>query len=786
MDLDPDRKSILAWAEGATGAAGGEFVPAKEKFVVEAPIGHGGMGEVFLVTDQDLRRQVAMKILRRDATGREHRLQFIAEAQATSQLEHPGIPPVHDLGRTPDGRPYFTMKLVSGRTLREVLHDLLLKRKEVLRDYTLHKLATVLERICEALHFAHERGVIHRDLKPENIMLGDYGEVHVMDWGLARVEGPSSEREGSVETARGAAGLETEYGILKGTLLYMSPEQTRAEPLDRRSDVYALGCLLYEVLTLHMAFEPTDRDLIPKKSKGEVPDVATRNPRRPVPDALAEICRKAMQPEAKDRYATAGEMGKALRAWLDGRAERDRRHEEAEGLAAKGRDAVATYERRKAEAQEAEDRARAEALKFKPYQPVSEKRSLIEARRTAARAQVDVAVAFAEAMKHLDAALIAEEGNASARAALSSLWQGRLADAERRNDDVEAAYALTMIERYHGAPLPSEGLLSLWSDPPGADVTLFRHVERDGILVAGEERPLGRTPIAAQRLAAGSYLCVLRKEGFRDTRYPVHVKRGGSWEGRVRLRTEKEIGDGFVYVPGGPFLYGEGRDLVLREPPDFAIAKWPVTFAEYAEFLASLPEAEAKDRVPHVEGDPPYLERGGDGRYRPHPVLVEGEARTYCTKKHGEGFEWRIPVMAVSFEDADAYCRWKTRTTGREWRLPTEEEREKAARGVDGRRFPWGDLEDASLARCRESFPHEAQSGPIGEFPAAESAYGMGDASGGVWDLTSSWFDDRRASRVVRGGSWSGPTGYLRCAVRLPFLSRARGTNIGFRPARSL
>ncbi|MCK6458529.1 MAG: SUMF1/EgtB/PvdO family nonheme iron enzyme [Planctomycetes bacterium] len=785
MDVDPDRKSILAWAEGAPKAAGGEFVPAKEKFVVEAPIGSGGMGEVFLVTDQDLRRQVAMKILRADAKDREMRLQFIAEAQATSQLEHPGIPPVHDLGRTPDGRPYFTMKLVSGRTLREVLHDLLLKRKEVLREYTLHKLVSVLERICETLHFAHERGVIHRDLKPENVMLGDYGEVHVMDWGLARIEGPSSEREGSVETARGAAGLETEFGVLKGTLLYMSPEQTRAEPLDRRSDVYALGCLLYEVLTLQMAFEPSDRELIPKKSRGEVPDVAARNPRRPVPDALADVCRRAMQPEAKDRYATAGEMGRALRAWLDGRAERERRHEEAEGLAARGREAALAYERRKEEAQRAEELARAEALKFKPYQPVSEKRSLVEARRTAARSQVDAAVAFAEAMKHLDAALIAEESNASARAALSSLWLGRLEDAERRKDEVEAAYALTMIERYQGMPLPAEGMLSLWSDPPAAEVALFRYVEEDGILVAGEERPLGRTPIASARLPAGSYLLVLRKEGYRDTRYPVHVRRGGSWEGRVRLRTDREIGEGFVYVPAGPFLYGEGRDLAVREPPDFAIAKWPVTFAEYAEFLMSLPQEEAHDRLPHVEGDPAYLERGADGKYRPHPVLVEGGARAYCLKRYGEGFEWRIPVMAVSYEDADAYCRWKTRTTGREWRLPTEEEREKAARGVDGRRFPWGDLEDASLARCRESFAHEAQSGPIGEFPSAESVYGMGDAAGGVWDLTSSWFDERKASRVVRGGSWTGPTGYLRCAVRLPFLSRARGTNIGFRPARS-
>ena len=149
--------------------------------------------------------------------GREQRLHFVAEAQATSQLEHPGIPPVHDIGLTADGRPYFTMKLVRGRTLREVLHDLVLRRRQIQREYSLHRLVTILERIAEALQFAHERGVVHRDIKPENVMLGDYGEVHLMDWGLAHIEAGSTEYE-QVETARTASGLETQYGTLKGTL----------------------------------------------------------------------------------------------------------------------------------------------------------------------------------------------------------------------------------------------------------------------------------------------------------------------------------------------------------------------------------------------------------------------------------------------------------------------------------------------------------------------------------------------------------------------------------------
>ena len=166
--------------------------------------------------------------------------------------------------------------------------------------------------------------------------------------------------------------------------------------------------------------------------------------------------------------------------------------------------------------------------------------------------------------------------------------------------------------------------------------------------------------------------------------------------------------------------------------------------------------------------------------------LWDKDFRELYRERHGEGFNLRVAVLGVSWDDGVAHCEWKTKTTGQHWRLPTEEEREKAARGVDGRRFTWGDLEDASLGKCRDSRPEDAQPEPVGAFPTAESVYGMGDAAGGVWDWTDSWEDEHRSSRVLRGGSWSTPLAGMRAVCRVAYFPRERSTNAGFRCARGL
>ncbi len=215
-----------------------------------------------------------------------------------------------------------------------------------------------------------------------------------------------------------------------------------------------------------------------------------------------------------------------------------------------------------------------------------------------------------------------------------------------------------------------------------------------------------------------------------------------------------------------------------------------MTFGEYGEFLAAVERQKgaeaAKKHIPRTQSEGLVTVRAEDGRWRQIPEGITEPHRSRYLKDYGPDFMDRMPVIAVDWHDAAAYCAWKTLSTGREWRLPTEEEREKAARGVDGRRFPWGEREDAGLGKCESSREERSQPEPVGTFPTAASVYGAGDMAGNVWDWTDSWYDPGRSLRVLRGGGWYNQSLFLRCAFRLRYVPGYRITGYGFRCARGL
>lgn len=310
---------------------------AEGKYVAEGLIGRGGMGEIFLCVDRDTRRRIAMKrMLASTAAHADRRARFVEEAQVTAQLEHPNIVPVHELGRDSDGSIYFTMKLVRGRSLSEVLRDLRAGRD----DLSLGSLLQVFLKICDGLAFAHSRGVVHRDLKPDNIMIGGFGEVLVMDWGLAKVlrqprseappvsiRGPNAGRGRAAEVITSARtdsrSALTMAGTTVGTPAYMAPEQAKGqmELVDQLSDVFSLGAILYEILTLEKPYQGDSvRAVLAEAAAARVRPPEQRAPHRAVPRELSAIVMKCMSADRGRRYASAQELSRDVSLYLEGRS----------------------------------------------------------------------------------------------------------------------------------------------------------------------------------------------------------------------------------------------------------------------------------------------------------------------------------------------------------------------------------------------------------------------------------------------------------------------------------
>jgi serine/threonine protein kinase len=292
--------------------------PSQPRYASLQQLGEGGMGEVLLCVDRRIGRQVAMKVMRSIHVGRRDlRLRFLREALVQGQLEHPSIVPVYDVATSDDGAPQFTMKRVRGVTLEETFDRLRSGDAAAVKQYTRHKLLTAFGSVCLCVHFAHRRGVLHRDLKPSNVMLGDFGEVYVLDWGVAKIAGEAQDAVAAADES--AATGQTEIGAVMGTPGYMAPEQVRNESIDERADVYALGTILYELLTLMPLHEgPSPAALCAATLRGQEARASVRAPNRDVPPELEAICVKATGLNAADRFSSVGELSDALERFLEG------------------------------------------------------------------------------------------------------------------------------------------------------------------------------------------------------------------------------------------------------------------------------------------------------------------------------------------------------------------------------------------------------------------------------------------------------------------------------------
>jgi serine/threonine-protein kinase len=756
--------------------AGPPIVPrGSERYAELAMRGEGGMGAVIECMDRDLGRRVALKHLRADFVGDGPAARMLErEARVTGSLEHPNIVPVYDVGATEKGGPFYVMRLVEQPTLSEVLQRLAAGDPQHSAEYTQGRLLRHFIQICETVDYAHSRGVVHCDLKPANILLGHFGEVLVLDWGLAyRVD------EGTAY--RG------------GTPGYMAPEQTtRAGTIDARTDVYALGVILFEMLALE-SHEPTSHTTVVRKPLRVAPrDVrrpSTRAPERGIPAELDDICAKALSDDPAARFASARELAAAVAAFLEGTKERERRQRRADESAGDGdRLAESYHELIESRPERAADVAALRATLL-PWEPAERKGELWDAEDALAVTDGLGVRMFQAAAAAYEQALEEVPGHARARRGLARLYQAQLENAARRRDELDRLYFEELVKQYDDGAiqgsLRAEGTLVVGSAVPGVlrVVTVEEHGHR---LVPGREVVAGATPVTA-RLAPGRYQASFLDAAGRSVRFPLEVPAGRALELALDVADRDAPDAGEVLVPAGPALLGDESDGGLRrlEVAAFVMARLPVTFGDYLAFLEDLAahDAAAAERFLPRTRDGAGFWRVGPAGLEPAPVSNWADDPAALLA---------LPVIGVDSLAAEAYAAWLSARRGRVYRLPTEVEWEKAGRGVDGRRYPWGDRFDASFCKMRQSRPGLPRPEPPGRFEVDESPYGVRDLAGGVADWVTPGASpaavaEGQAREIVsRGGAWSDFAADCSLAVRRPYLAVERSTRVGFRLVRSV
>jgi serine/threonine protein kinase/formylglycine-generating enzyme required for sulfatase activity len=738
-------------------------------------IGRGGMGTVQLAFDQAMEREVALKTLRpeRQADPAAQRV-FWAEAKVTGQLEHPQIVPVHDMGILPSGQLYYSMKRVRGIDLSKIIISLIRQNDPNLaKKYTLYRMLSLFVQACQGIAYAHAQGVLHRDLKPANLMFGDFGEVLVLDWGLAIRYTNLSE----VERRR-------QLGRAVGTPGYMSPEQAKGEidKMGPASDVFSLGAVLYEILTLTPVVQMDDpKTVIRRLTREPIEPPRKRSPERQIPGALEALCLWALEKRVEDRPRSASEFAEELQSFLEGAKERARRREEASSRETQGKELSQRYH----ELQERAGRLRTEAsllsLSIDPLASPQEKQSLWQKEDMAKQIEAEEGQVFGEAVRMLSQALSHDPEHKPTRIALAELYLSRLSSIEARGGSEEEVRLLRQLASTYddgrfAAQLSGDGSLTLSCNPGTAQASLYRYEEENRVLRPKPLEEMGQVPISAKTLPMGSYAVVLRNRGMAPAAIPFHVGRCEQVDIAIRLHRTDRVVPGFAYIPGGLFFAQSTQ--TPGELQDFCIQVLPVTFGEYEIMLTEL-QSDAPRYVPRL-GNTVLCSRGTNGRYFADPELIRAAALCDLPK----GPVSSLPVFGVSFEDASMFAEWRSSKDGIRYRLPSALEWEKSARGADDRIYPWGNYFDLSFCKHRYSRHNAFSPEPVGSFPTDESPYGVKDCAGGV----SEWVMDgpSRDWRYVRGGAWDEGTDACRVSYRNSFPMDGRFRGIGFRLAYSL
>jgi serine/threonine-protein kinase len=730
-------------------------------------LGRGGMGVVYRARREDLNREFALKVMLRpdDPKAAER---FLREARAAAALSgHPGIVAVHDVGEAEDGSLYLAMDCVRGAALDQMLDEMQLDPKEW---------AQIVGHAAEAIHFAHAHGILHRDIKPGNILVdGEMRRARVTDFGLAF-------RNEDIKL--------TNSGDIVGTPAYMSPEQATGDPLDERSDVWSLGATLYECLTGRPPFDGAT-------ALNVLTAIMTKEPRRMtgLPRDIAAITMKCLEKESDRRYPSALALAQDIGRFIEGKPviakpagvfDRLRKKIKRNPVAA-GALALATAATAIGGAvvgfQYLQAQARQEGITQAFIDAGNEYRTAYEGAEGREREENYIAAWSAYQGAHRLLTKTPEHpAYGIAEQSLADMAWERLQAAEAYGIADEAARFYNDLKKYGAAhyanALQGDGALSFDTEPSGATIECFKYVDEGGRLIETPFMELGQTPLTNVTLPMGSYLLIIKKEGYRDTRYPVLIERleQDVIKEPIPLYANEQVGKEFVYIPAGESIMGGDPKAYMGKPRQkrwidgFLIARHEVTLSEYGEFLVALLNAGISSE--EVQKRCPRNSKGGKYFW-----TVKGKR---VTNSLGDDY-LTAPVFGISWYDAKAYCAWRSEKEGRVITLPTVHEWLRAARGADDRAYVWGNGFDNSWAVLGDySGGKHSQIYPVMHAKEDVSPFGVHDLVGSMreWCLDE---DSHEGVYLQRGANWNAAGGQTRLASYGSLDGSHVRTNLGFR-----
>lgn len=821
---------------------------ATARYVIENEIGRGGMGVVHRAFDRDLGRFVALKIVRSDVLGKSHGSdpertlpRFLEEAQITGQLDHPGIVPVHDIGVDPQGRVFFTMKLVEGEDLRAVFRRV----RHGDPGWSLTRALNLMLRICEAVSYAHAKGVVHRDLKPGNVMVGRFGETYVMDWGLARVKDAIVERTFARSARRMASSGDstqpwTLEGDVVGTPYFMPPEQARGETekIGPQVDVYAIGAMLYQLIAGKMPFEipggsNTPTEVLARVLDGPPDRLETLSPETPA--ALIAIVEKAMERERENRYPSVIALADDLRAFLEDRVVKAH----ATGAIAE----LVTWIRR--------NRALAAAIAASLAVVAVLSAIFVHFERTNAEQQKKLA-AKAQTERERVLRLADVKRLADLRTELETLWPARRELAPAMRDWLKRASELQDRLASHRdtlADLGRQGHVERGDN--GSERVVFRDTETEwwyltlrdlvaDIAALCADVPTGATLRSMeQRLALAESIeqrSITEHRAEWDAAIAEIGRKDSLYRGLVippqigLVPLGKDPGSGlleFVDIATGSLPQrgsdgalrvseGDGVVFVLLPGGKVAIgAQASDPNGKYFDPMAQADESDTNGVPLELDLDPFFL-----GKYELTQAqwqrMTGANPSFYAAGQTVGGIALTLthPVERVSWDDCEATLRHYG------FRLPSEAQWEYAARAQTS--SPWYSGDDplilSTFANLSDRYAKEHGGGdwtvdpnledgntvhaPIGRF--APNRFGLHDAMGNVWEWCEDGYalyvagsEHRRpgdglclagnpASRVVRGGCFSNTPTFARPSFRYRFTPTLREERVGVRVARAI